>query len=86
MVTAGDPTLTLTIKGVNFTSKSLVYFDGRIVPARLVSESELQVTIDASLIAHPETFTIKVKNPGLQEQPVWGDTSNGALLLVNFRY
>jgi imidazolonepropionase-like amidohydrolase len=86
MVTAGDPTLTLTIKGVNFTGKSLVYFDGHIVPVRLVSESELKVTIDASLIAHPETFIIKVKNPGLQEQPVWGDTSNGALLLVNFKY
>jgi imidazolonepropionase-like amidohydrolase len=86
LVTAGDPAVTLTIKGVNFTSKSLVYVDGHIVPARLVSESELRATIDANLIANPETLVIKVKNPGLQEQPVWGDTSNAALLLVNFKY
>lgn len=86
MVTAGDPTLTLTIKGINFTNKSLVYMDNQSLVTRLVSETELQATLDASLIARPETLTITVKNPGLLEQPQWGGTSNRAFLLVNFRY
>ena len=53
---------------------------------QLVSETELKATIDASLIAYPETFAITVKNPGLMAQPQWGGTSNRAHLLVNFRY
>lgn len=86
LVTAGDPDLKLTIKGVNFTSKSLVYLDDQPIPARLVSGSELQATVDAGFLARPETLTIMVKNPGLLEQPVWGGKSNRAALLVNFRY
>ena len=89
MVTEGDPTVTLTIRGVNFTNKSLVLLDNQPIPARLVSETdetELQATIDARLIARPETLTITVRNPGLLIQPQWGGTSNRAYLLVNFRY
>ena len=86
MVTEGDPTVTLTIKGVNFTNKSLVLFDNQPLLTRLVSETELKATIDASLIAQPETFAITVSNPGLMAQPQWGGTSNRAYLLVNFRY
>jgi hypothetical protein len=86
MVTEGDPTLTLTIKGVNFTQKSLAYFDDHPVPARLVSETELNATIDANLIARPGTFAVTIRNPGLLAQPQWGGASNRAYLLVNFRY
>ncbi|MEE8178165.1 MAG: amidohydrolase family protein [Acidobacteriota bacterium] len=86
LVTAGDPTLTLTIQGVNFTGKSQVYFDNQPMVTQRVSETELKATIDANLIAHPETFAITVKNPGLMAQPQWGGTSNKAHLLVNFRY
>ncbi len=85
-MTEGDPTLTLTIQGVNFTGKSQVYFDNQPLATQRVSETELKATIDASLIAHPETFAITVKNPGLMAQPQWGGTSNRAHLLVNFRY
>ncbi|MBI3940521.1 MAG: amidohydrolase family protein [Acidobacteria bacterium] len=86
MVTAGDPTVTLTIRGVNFTSKSLAYLDDQPLVTRRLSETELQATIDAGLIARPETFAITVKNPGLLSQPQWGGTSNRAYFLVNFRY
>ncbi len=85
--TEGDPTLTLTIRGVNFTIKSLVYFDGHPVPTRLVSETELKATIEAGFIARPDTVAVIVKNLGLPQQPQWGgNTSNRAHLLVNFRY
>ena len=80
------PALTLTIQGVNFTNKSQVYLENHPLATRLVSETELQATIDDSLIAHPETFAITVENPGLLAQPQWGGTSNRAHLLVNFRY
>ncbi len=87
MVTEGDPALSLTIRGVNFTDRSLVFFNGRSVPTRLVSGEQLQAAIDAGLIARAGTFSVIVKNPGFPQQPQWGgDTSNTAHILVNFRY
>ena len=86
MVTEGDPTLTLAIRGVNFTSKSLAYFDGMQVPTRLVSETELAVTIEASFLTRVGNYPIEVRNPEPLQQPKWGGTSNRAHLLVNFRY
>ncbi len=87
MVTEGDATLTLTIRGVNFTKKSLVYFGKRSIAARLVSDSELQAVIDAGLISKVGTFPVTVRNPGPLQRPEWSDgTSNKAHLLVNFRY
>jgi len=87
IVTEGDATLTMTIKGVNFTKESLVYFGERSVSARLVSDTELQAVIDAALIAKVGTFPVTVKNPDPLQRPEWSDgTSNKAHLLVNFRY
>ncbi len=87
LVTEGDPTLTLTIRGVNFTNKSLAYFDGQPVPTRLVSETELEATLEASLIARVGTYAIMVRNPKPLQRPEWGaGTSNRAHLMVNFRY
>ena len=84
--TEGDPELTVTIRGVNFTTKSVVHFDGQPVPARLVSETELQVTVAASLIARAGNYAVTVTNPEPLQRPEWGGTSNKARLLVNFRY
>ena len=84
--TEGDPELTVTIRGVNFTTKSVVHFDGQPVPASLVSETELQVTVAASLIARAGNYAVTVTNPEPLQRPEWGGTSNKARLLVNFRY
>jgi hypothetical protein len=86
MVTEGAPTVSLTLRGVNFTKRSLVYLDNQAVPTQLISETELRATIDASYIAHVGTLSIRVKSPGSQQQSQWGDGSNTAHLLVNFRY
>ncbi len=87
IVTEGDATVALTIKGVNFTKKSLVYFGERSVPARLVSDTELEAVIDAGLISQVGTHSVTVRNPKPMQRPEWGDgTSNKAHLLVNFRY
>ena len=87
MVTEGDATLTLTIRGVHFTKESLVYFGERSVPAERVSDTELEAVIDAGLIAQVGTYPVTVRNPKPLQRPEWGDgTSNKAHLLVNFRY
>ena len=87
MVTEGDASVTLTVQGVNFTSESLVYFGERSVPARLISDTELQAVIDAALIATVGTYPVTVKNPDPLQRPEWSDgTSNKAHLIVNFRY
>ena len=84
--TEGDPELTVTIRGVNFTTKSVVHFDGQPVPARLVSETELQITVAAGLIASAGNYPLTVINPEPLQRPEWGGTSNKARLLVDFRY
>ncbi|MCH8267547.1 MAG: amidohydrolase family protein [Acidobacteria bacterium] len=85
--TEGDPALTMTIGGVNFTSKSVAYFDGQPVPTKLVNGSELQITVAAALIARAGNYPITVKNPEPLQRREWGDgTSNRAHLLVDFKY
>jgi len=86
MVKEGGPAFILTIRGVNFTNKSVAYLDERPLPTRWVSEEELAVSVEAGLIARAETFAVTVKNPGLMAQPQWGNTSNRAYLWVDFRY
>ncbi|MCH7979363.1 MAG: amidohydrolase family protein [Acidobacteria bacterium] len=86
LVTEGDPTLTLTVKGVGFTSKSRVFFDGAPVPFERVSETELKLTIDASLIIRAGTYSVQVRNPEPLLLPKWGGVSNRAHLLVDYRY
>ncbi len=87
MVTEGDATFTMSIRGVNFTPESLVFFgDGR-VPTKLVSDTEIEAEIDAGLIATVGTYVVTVRNPEPLQRPEWGNgTSNKAHLLVNFRY
>jgi hypothetical protein len=85
LVTEGDPTLTLTVKGFNFFRRSRVFFDHIPVPFRRVSLTELQVTIDESLLRSAGRFEIIVKNPPPLDEPLWGDTSNPANLLVKFK-
>ncbi|MCZ6750637.1 MAG: amidohydrolase family protein [Acidobacteria bacterium] len=87
MVTAGSPTLQLTLTGFNFVRRTRVYFDGISVPYRRVSATELQATLDENLLRRAGRFDIVVNNPGPVASPEWGDgASNTAHLIVNFRY
>ena len=86
MATEGSSTLTLAIKGVNFTKKSVVYWGERPIPVQLVSETELRATLSTSLIGRAGIFPLTVRNPGpFFSQPQWGSTSNRAYFLVNFK-
>ena len=87
VVKEGDPPVTLTLKGVNFVKKSVVYFQDRALPTKFISDSEVQATIDAGLIARPGSYAITIRNPEPIQRMEWGDgTSNEAYLVVNFRY
>src|SRR2546426_1511145 len=85
IVAEGSPALTVTIKGVGFTRRSRVSFDGKPVSFRRVSDTELKATIDAELLARAGTFAVTVTNPEPLQRPQWGGTSNRAYLLVNFK-
>ena len=90
MVTEGSPTITLTIKGVNFVRRSQVLFKGVPVPYKAVSATELAVTLDANLLKEVGWHEIAVRNPWPYNrdngQP-WGNgTSNKAHLIVNYKY
>ena len=87
LVTEGDPTTTLVIKGLGFVRRMQVYFNGRSVPYKVVGPDQVDVTLDAMLLRTPGKFDIQIKNPPPIDTPYMGDgTSNMAHLLVNFRY
>lgn len=87
IVTEGDPTLALTIKGFNFFQRSIVYFDGKPVAFQRIGPTELRVTIDEKLLRKAGRYPIVVKTPGPFIDSYWSDgTSNIANLLVDFRY
>ena len=84
-VDEGGRAFTLKITGVNFTTKSSVYWGDKPLPSQRVSETEIHATIDRSLIARAGIFPIEVKNPGpVLAQPKWGNTSNRLFFIVNF--
>lgn len=87
LVTEGDATTTIVIKGFGFVRRMQVYFDGRSVPYKIVSPEEVDVTLDESLLRTPGKFDIQIKNPLPIDTPYMGDgSSNMAHLLVNFKY
>jgi len=91
MVTEEDAMRAVTIKGFNFVRRSTVYFNGRPVPFRAISSTELQVTLDADNLRTAGRFDLVVKNPEPLD-PYWGNrvwgngTSNQAHLIVNYKY
>ena len=76
----------MQLTGFNFVEGSRVHFDGVSVPWRWVSPTELEVTIDANLLARVGRFEVVVRNPVPLELPIWGDgTSNKAYFIVRYR-
>jgi hypothetical protein len=90
MFTEGSPTSTVILKGFNFVRKSQVLFKGQSVPYKVVSTTELQVTLDSNLLKEAGWFDVVVKNPwpyNRDSGSAWGNgTSNKAHLIINYRY
>ena len=88
MVTEGDPTFTLTLKGVGFMKKSVVYFEKVPLRTEFVNDNELRATVDERMVRGAGTYDIKVKNlDPFAQQPQWGGTTSWPKhLMVNFQY
>lgn len=90
MFTEGSATSTVTLKGFNFVRRSQVLFRGQSVPYKVVSPTELQVTVPADLLKQPGWYDLVVKNPwpyNPDNGKAWGDgTSNRAHLIISYRY
>ena len=83
--------VTVTLKGINFVRRSTVLFKGQSVPSKVVSATEIQVTLDAQALATAGRFDLQVKNPDpidpFFKDGMWGNgTSNAAHLTVNYKY
>jgi len=91
IVTQSSGSVEVTLKGVNFVRRSTVLFAGRLVPSRVVSPTEIRITLDADALRAVGKFNVVVRNPEPIDpfflKGMWGTgTSNAAKLIVNYRY
>ena len=88
--TQDSPASSVTLKGFNFVRKSQVLFRGQSVPYKVVSPTELQVTLEANLLKEPGWWDLVVKNPWPYNPDTgkdWRDgTSNKAHIIINYKY
>ena len=86
MVVQDSPTTKVMITGFNFVRRSKVLFDGRPVPYRRVSATQLEATLDNELLKRAGRFDLQVVNPEPVAAPQWGNgESNLARFLITFK-
>jgi len=85
-VLRNSPETKVTITGFNFVQESRAYFDGVPVPTRVISRTEIEMTVPQNLLARAGRFEIVVRNREPIADIFWGDTSNKAYMLVPFEY
>lgn len=76
--TAGGPAITLTVRGSNFVTGSIVLWNGNTLTTTYVSATELQAAIPSGLVAAAGTAQIAVYSPGRS-----GGTSNTVAFTIN---
>jgi hypothetical protein len=82
----GSPDTVLNVKGFNFVRGTRATYDDMPVPTRVISRTELEMTIPQNLLARAGKFVIQVKNPEPLATPDWGAVSNKAYMLVPFSF
>lgn len=81
---SGDTTVTLT--GVNFVKRSVVYVNGEVVPTIVDSTTKVHFVLPAGKFGDAGKLHVMVKNPLPLTNPRWGDTSNMAHILVPYAF
>jgi hypothetical protein len=76
--TAGDPGFTLTVRGSNFVSSSVVQWNGAARPTTFANNTRLTATITAADLAAAGTVPVTVVNPA-----PGGGTSNAMSFTIN---
>ncbi len=77
---AGGPGFTLSVMGSNFTSSSVVNFDGAPRPTTFVSATDLSIAVTANDILNAGTAAVTVTNPASGTSQ--GGTSNALTLTI----
>jgi len=81
-----SPETVVTIKGVSFVQRSKVFLGDMELPTEVVSHDEIKVTLSPEVLSEAGKLRLVVKNPTPVIDPVWGDTSNAAYILVPFEF
>jgi hypothetical protein len=81
-----SPSFVLTATGAQFVSSSVLLFNGTVMTTAVTSSSQLNATINASMIGAPGTFNVAVQTPAGNTSDVGcssGGTSSIRVLTVN---
>jgi hypothetical protein len=81
-----SPETVVTIEGVSFVQRSKVYYGETELPTEIVSNDMIRVTLSEEMLSEAGKLKLVVKNPLPVADPVWGDTSNAAYILVPFEF
>jgi imidazolonepropionase-like amidohydrolase len=76
----GSGSFALIVRGYDFTTSSVVQFDGKTLPTSYISTAELRTTVPAGLVTRVGTYPVRVQN----RPPGWGRT-NKASFFVKFK-
>jgi imidazolonepropionase-like amidohydrolase len=85
-VLRNSPETVVTVKGFNFVRGTRAYFDDMPVPTKVVSRTELQMTVPQNLLSRAGNFAIQLRNPEPIANRDWGRDSNKGYMLVPFEY
>lgn len=79
LVTEGNPSLQMVLKGADFVDSSIAKFRGAALESTFVNSSEMRVTIPAELLSQAGVYPVSVYTPQ------GGGESSAAYLIVKFK-
>jgi hypothetical protein len=85
-IVQGAPETTVTLTGVNFVKRSVVYIDDDAVPTMVDSGTKIRFVVPQDKLSGAGKLHVVVKNPKPLATEEWGDTSNTAHILVPFAF
>jgi hypothetical protein len=71
-IAAGSPALTMKVTGTNFTSQSVILWNGTALATSVVDSNTVSGKVSSSIVSTPSTVQLKVQNgeTGLESQAV----------------
>src|SRR5206468_2544410 len=67
--TAGGPAFTLTVTGANFTTATIITWNGVNLATTFVNSTQVTASVAASLVAAPGSASVSVSNPAGANAP-----------------
>ncbi len=77
---------TVTLTGVNFVKRSVVYVNGEPVTTMVEGATKLRFVVPSEKFINAGKLHVQVKNPEPVESPEWGSKSNTAHILVPYAF